>query len=173
MTSEQKHTSVLAGTDQPVSFAELFFDLVFVFAITQVVHLIHGSFDLVHVGRAILVFWLVWWAWTQFTWALNAADTRNRLVQLGTLLATAIAFFMAVSVPESFGKSAFWFAIAYAGGRIIGLVIYLWVTWANPGMRSAVRMFAVLSLAGIIAVLEGILEETFNIGAGDWLYHLM
>ncbi len=145
----------MAGADQPVSFAELFFDLVFVFAITQVVHLIHGSFDLVHVGRAILVFWLVWWAWTQFSWALNAADTRNRLVQLGTLLATAIAFFMAVSVPESFGKSSLWFAIAYAAGRSIGLIIYLWVTWANPGMRSAVRTFGSLSLAGLLTVLLG------------------
>ena len=155
MISERKHTSVLAGADQPVSFAELFFDLVFVFAITQVVHLIHGSFDLVHVSRAILVFWLVWWAWTQFSWALNAADTRNRLVQLGTLLATAIAFFMAVSVPESFGQSSMWFAIAYVGGRSIGLIIYLWVTWGNPGMRSAVRMFASLSLAGFLAVIAG------------------
>ncbi|MDQ3018073.1 MAG: low temperature requirement protein A [Bacteroidota bacterium] len=147
--------SILADGDHPVSFAELFFDLVFVFAITQVVHLIHGSFDLVHVGRAILVFWLVWWAWTQFSWALNAADTRNRLVQLGTLLATAIAFFMAVSVPESFGKSALWFATAYVGGRSIGLIIYLWITWANPSMRSAVRLFASLSLAGLLAVMVG------------------
>ncbi len=151
----RKQTSVLAGDDQPVSFAELFFDLVFVFAITQVVHLIHGSFDLVHVGRAILVFWLVWWAWTQFSWALNASNTRHRLVQLGTLLATAIAFFMAVSVPESFGKSSLWFAIAYVGGRSIGLIIYLWVTSANPGMRSAVRTFASLSLAGFLAVILG------------------
>ncbi len=153
--TERKHISVLADADQPVSFAELFFDLVFVFAITQVVHLIHGSFDLVHVGRAVLVFWLVWWAWTQFSWALNAANTRNRLVQLGTLLATAIAFFMAVSVPESFGKSSLWFAIAYVGGRSIGLIIYLWVTWANPAMRSAVRLFSILSLAGLLAVLVG------------------
>ena len=51
--------SFLAGTDQPVSFAELFFDLVFVFSVTQVVHLLHGAFDWLHVGRAILV-WLVW-----------------------------------------------------------------------------------------------------------------
>ena len=97
----QPTKSILATGDQPVSFVELFFDLVFVYAITQVVHLMHGYFDWVHVGKAILVFWLVWWAWTQFTWALNAADTKNHLVQLGTLAATAIAFFMAVSVPES------------------------------------------------------------------------
>ena len=94
--------SVLAPGDQAVSFAELFFDLVFVFCVTQVVHLLHGTFDLLHVGRAILVFWLVWWAWTQFTWALNAADTTHSRVQMATLIATAFAFFMAVSIPQAF-----------------------------------------------------------------------
>lgn len=151
----QPTKSILAIGDQPVSFVELFFDLVFVYAITQVVHLMHGAFDWAHVGKAILVFWLVWWAWTQFTWALNAADTNNHLVQLATLVATAIAFFMAVSVPESFAKSSWWFAIAYVGGRSIGLTIYLWVTWQDPGMRSAVRTFSIFSIAGLIAVLVG------------------
>lgn len=146
---------VLANTDQPVSFAELFFDLVFVYAITQVVHLMHGEFDWVHVGRSVLVFWLVWWAWTQFTWALNAADTKHHLVQLGVLAATAIAFFMAVSVPEAFDRSSWWFAMAYVGGRSIGLLIYLWVTRQDPQMRSAVRTFSIFSITGLISALVG------------------
>jgi len=149
------HKNILATSDQAVSFAELFFDLVFVFAITQVVHLMHGAFDWVHVGRSVLVFWLVWWAWTQFTWALNAANTEHHFVQIGTLLATAIAFFMAVSVPESFARSSWWFAVAYVAGRTIGLIIYLWVTWQDPDMRAAVRTFSLLSLAGLFAVLAG------------------
>ena len=62
---------------------------------------------------------------------------------------------MAVSVPESFTRSSLWFAIAYVGGRSIGLAIYLWVTWQDPGMRSAVRTFSTFSIAGLIAVLLG------------------
>lgn len=146
---------MLAAADQPVSFTELFFDIVFVYAITQIVHLMHGEFDWVHVGRSMLVFWLVWWAWTQFTWALNAADTKNPWVQLAVLMATVIAFFMAVSVPESFGRSSWWFALAYVGGRSIGLITYLWVTWQDPEMRSAVKTFSTFSLAGLTAVLVG------------------
>src|SRR5688572_24468985 len=146
---------VLAMSDQPVSFAELFFDLVFVYAITQVVHLFHGEFDWVHAGRAILVFWLVWWAWTQFTWALNAADTTHKLVQLWTLIATAIAFFMAVSVPEAFERSAWWFALAYVGVRSIGLAVYYWVTNEDPQMKKAVQAFTLFSLAGLVTVLLG------------------
>lgn len=148
-------TSFLAEADQPVSFAELFFDLVFVFSVTQVVHLLHGSFDWTHVGRAILVFWLVWWAWTQFTWALNAADTTHNRIQVAILLATAFAFFMAVSVPQAFGTYSFWFAMTYVIVRSIGLLIYLWVSWPVPDMRSAVRTFAVISIAGLVAAIVG------------------
>lgn len=153
--THKRKQAILAKSDHPVSFAELFFDIVFVYAITQVVHLMHGAFDWVHVGRSVLVFWLVWWAWTQFTWALNAANTRHHLVQLAVLIATAIAFFMAVSVPESFERSSWWFALAYVAGRSIGLTIYLWVTWQDPEMRSAVRTFSILSLTGLLSVLAG------------------
>lgn len=151
----KKKPSVLADGDQPVSFAELFFDLVFVFAITQVVHLMHGSFDWIHLGQAVLVFWLVWWGWTQYSWALNAGNTLHRGIQLAILVATAFAFFMAVSVPEAFGASAMWFAGSYVVVRSIGLVIYLWVTWPDPKMRDAVKTFSAFSIAGLVAALAG------------------
>ena len=147
--------SFLAGEDQPVSFAELFFDLVFVFCVTQVVHLLDDSFDLLHIGRAILVFWLVWWAWTQFTWALNAADTKHMRIEFATLLATACAFFMAVTVPQSFASCSWWFAGAYVAVRAIGLLIYLWVVWGHEQMRAAVKTFAAVSVAGLVAVIVG------------------
>jgi len=154
-TATQLTKSILAAEDQPVSFTELFFDLVFVFCVTQVVHLLDHAFDWVHLGRAILVFWLVWWAWTQFTWALNAADTKHVRVQMATLVATALAFFMAVSVPHSFDTSSWWFGLAYVAVRSIGLLIYLWVSWPNHDMRSAVRSFGAFSILGLIAVLAG------------------
>jgi low temperature requirement protein LtrA len=141
--------------DQPVSFAELFFDLVFVYAITQVVHLMNSGFDWIHVVGAILVFWLVWWAWTQYSWALNAANTNHRAIQVTILVATAIAFFMAVSVPQAFGPSSKWFALAYVAVRGIGLLIYIWVTWPDPTMRKAVRTFSVLSITGLCSALAG------------------
>src|SRR5574339_138161 len=69
--------SIVSPDDQKVTFVELFFDLVFVYCVTQVASLLHGHFDLASAGSALLVFWLVWWAWTQFTWALNAANTEH------------------------------------------------------------------------------------------------
>jgi hypothetical protein len=57
--------------DQSATFIELFFDLVFVYAVTQTVSLAHEDLSWAGVGHAVVVFWLVWWAWTQYTWALT------------------------------------------------------------------------------------------------------
>lgn len=146
---------VVSPDDQSVTFVELFFDLIFVFSITQIAGLFHGHLDWNTVGSAALVFWLVWWAWTQFTWALNAANTDHAWVQLGTLAATAVAFFMAVEVPNAFGDGALWFAGPYIAVRSVGLVLYKWVTSHDPVQNAAVRRFALLSLTGFVAVILG------------------
>ena len=151
-----RNTLPLASPDdQRVTFVELFFDLVFVFCITQVVTLLHGHIDLRSAASAVLVFWLVWWAWTQFTWALNAANTDHPRVQLTTLLATAVAFFLAVGIPRALGDGALWFTVPYVVLRVVGLLVYHWVAWADPLQRKAVRVFGLLSAAGLAAVLAG------------------
>jgi low temperature requirement protein LtrA len=148
---------VVSPDDQKVTFIELFFDLVFVFCVTQVAALFHGHFDLRTAGGALLVFWLVWWAWTQFTWALNAANTDHPAVQATTMVATAVAFFMAVGIPQALGPGAFWFAAPYVAVRAIGLLLYYRVAWTDPAQRRAVRIFGLSSLAGLVAVLAGAL----------------
>ncbi len=159
-----KVTSIVSPEDQSVTFVELFFDLVFVFSITQVVGLLHEGITGGAVARAVLVFWLVWWAWTQFTWALNAANTDHSRIQLSTLLATAIAFFMAVSVPEIFAGGPLWFAVPYVLVRVLGLRLYAWVSSADASQRSAVRTFGLVSVGGLAAVLTG------AVLGGDLLY---
>lgn len=148
-------SAIVSPEDQKVTFVELFFDLVFVFSVTQVVALFHHHLEWATVGQAILVFWLVWWAWTQFTWALNAADTTNPRIELGVLFATGVAFFMAIALPGAFGELAFRFAIPYVVVRTIGLAIYSLVTAQNPQQAASVRQFGLLSLGGLAAVLIG------------------
>ena len=147
--------TIVSPEDQSVTFVELFFDLVFVFSVTQVVGLLHHELNGTGVLQAVLVFWLVWWAWTQFTWALNAADTTHHLVELGALVATAVAFFMAVALPDAFQSRALWFAIPYVLVRVVGLALYIWVASADPSQQAAVRTFAVVSIGGLVAVLIG------------------
>jgi low temperature requirement protein LtrA len=146
---------IVSPDDQNVTFVELFFDLVFVFCVTQVAALLHGHMDARSAASALLVFWLVWWAWTQFAWALNAANTNHPRVQLTTLLATAVAFLLAVGIPRALGRGALWFAVAYVVLRMLGLLIYYWVAWSDPLQRQAVRVFGLFSAAGLAAVLAG------------------
>jgi low temperature requirement protein LtrA len=146
---------IVSPEDQKVTFVELFFDLVFVFCVTQVVTLLHGHVDFRSAGSALVVFWLVWWAWTQFTWALNAANTEHPRIQAVTLLATGIAFLLAAGIPRALGTGALWFAGPYVALRVVGLVVYHWVAWGDPAQRKAVRIFGLVSIAGLCAVLAG------------------
>ncbi len=74
--------SLVSPKDQGATFVELFFDLVFVFAITQVTHYAAHHLDVQGILRSAMVFWLIWWGWTQFTWALNAANTDHHQVRV-------------------------------------------------------------------------------------------
>jgi low temperature requirement protein LtrA len=148
--------SLVSPDDQKVTFVELFFDLVFVFGVTQVVKIFHDGITVGHTGQAILVFWLVWWGWTQFTWALNAADTTHPLVELATLGATAIAFFMAIAIPSVFRGGALWFALPYVLSRVVGLMLYGEVANRNnPSQHATVKRFSLISMSGLLAVLIG------------------
>lgn len=149
--------SLLSPENQGVTFVELFFDLVFVFAITQVTRETSHHLDAHGLLRGVLVFWLIWWGWTQFTWALNAADTNHHYVRVGTLISTGVAFVMAGSVYKAFvaGPAALWFAGSYVAVRTLGLGLYYQVVAANAGQRSAVAGFASLSVGGLAAVLVG------------------
>lgn len=150
--------SIVSPEDQSATFVELFFDLVFVFSVTQVVSLLHHDPGWAGVGQALLVFWLVWWAWTQFTWTLNAADTTHHVIDLVTLAATAVVFFMAVSLPEAFQGKALWFAVPYVLVRLIGLALQFRVAREDPLQHhGAALTWAALSLGGMAAVLVGAL----------------
>jgi low temperature requirement protein LtrA len=154
-TASMTSVPVAAPSDQKVTFVELFFDLVFVFCVTQVVSLLHDGVTRRSVGEAVLVFWLVWWGWTQFTWALNAADTTHPRVEIATLVATGVAFFLAVGIPSAFHGHSLWFAGTYVTVRVLGLLVYDWVAWTDVSQRKAVRRFSLVSISGMVVVLIG------------------
>lgn len=138
---------------QGATFVELFFDLVFVFAVTQLTSSVLHDLTWSGVGRAALLFWLVWWAWTQFTWTLNLADTEHAWVRLPTLIATAVAFFMAQSVPDAYTSAGVWFAVSYVIVRLIGLGVQVWVIAGDQ--KVSVTTWTLASQVGIVLVLIG------------------
>ena len=115
--------SVVSPDDQRVTFVELFFDLVFVFSVTQVVGLLHEGMTPGRVAEATLVFWLVWWAWTQFTWALNALAVGlflflgSSAVSAWRATGTVLVARVAVAVVVAGGVLALGGGIGLAGDR--------------------------------------------------------
>lgn len=147
-----------APEGQGAAFVELFFDLVFVFAVTEVTALTLDHLDWGGAARTILIFWMLWWGWTQWTWALNPADTRHTVVRATTLLSTALAFVMAASVGQAFeGDGGTWFGVSYVAVRAVGLVLYLAAASDHHAQFIVVRRFALLSVPGMILFVAGAL----------------
>lgn len=144
---------VRVDTAQGATFVELFFDLVFVYAVTQLTSYLLHDLTWSGLGRSALLFWLVWWAWTQFTWTLNLADTEHVWVRLPTLAATAVAFFMAQSLPDAYGTAGVWFAVSYVIVRLIGIAVQVWVI--SGDQKASVTSWTLLSQVGLVLVLIG------------------
>src|SRR5919204_4467331 len=120
------------GSEQRTTTLELFYDLVFVFAITQVSHLLLEHLTWEGAGQAALVLLVVWWSWNYTTWVTNELDPDSntvRMLLIGLMLAS---FLMAVAIPEAFGDRALLFAGAYVAIQV-GRHTFLTFVAAGPG----------------------------------------
>ena len=148
--------SFRASGAQAVTFVELFFDLVFVFAVTQLTAVTAHDLTPGGILRSILLGWLIWWAWTQFTWTLNPADTTHPTVRVVTLAATAVALVMSASVQHAFGDDALWFALPYVVVRVLGMGLQIQVELERVGeSHGGVIRWVSFSVIGLILVLVG------------------
>ena len=120
-----------------VSNLELFYDLVFVFAITQVSHLLLDHLTWTGAGHALLVLLVVWWSWNFTTWATNELDPESRWVRVLMIGLMLLGLIMAVAIPEAFGDRALLFAGAYVAIQLTRQSFLTFV--ASEERRSAVR----------------------------------
>lgn len=153
---------------QGATFVELFFDLVFVYALTQVTSLLLDDFTWSGALQATVVAWLVWWAWTQFTWTLSPADTTHPVVEVVVLVSTAVAFFMARSVVETFDGNPWLFLVPYVVIRGIGMSLYGWVGGnTDRQMARSMGLFGLASLPAAALLVAGALTPP---GTRAWLW---
>ena len=106
------------GEEQRATTLELFYDLVFVFAITQVSHLLLEHLTWAGVGQSLVVLLVVWWSWNYTTWATNELDPDSPVVRvliIGVMLASLV---MAVAIPDAFGDRALLFAGGYVAIQV-------------------------------------------------------
>jgi low temperature requirement protein LtrA len=102
------------GGAQETTTVELFFDLVYVFAVTQLSHLvIDNRISLRSVGQAAFLLVVVWWAWIYSTWMVNWFDPRTPPVRLIVAAVGLISLLMSAAIPQAFGSDAVLFASAY------------------------------------------------------------
>jgi low temperature requirement protein LtrA len=146
------------GGAQPVTTAELSFDLVYVFAVTQLSGLILHDLSVGGVVHATFLLVVVWWAWIYTTWMANWFDPASRAVLAVLAAATLASLLMAAAVPEAFGDRGLLFAASYVAlqvGRNAAAVLLL--PHAHPLRDVFERLAAWSVISGVLWLAGGAL----------------
>jgi low temperature requirement protein LtrA len=149
-----------AGGEQRATTLELFYDLVFVFAVTQVSHLLLDHLNWEGVGQSALVLLVVWWSWNYTTWVTNELDPRSIVVRLLLIALMLASLLMAIAIPEAFGDKALLFAGSYVAIQV-GRHLFLTFVAADPGTierRRAGRILIWFLAAGALWIGGGLAD---------------
>jgi low temperature requirement protein LtrA len=157
--------------EHQVTPLELFFDLTFVFAMTQVTILLADDPTWGGVLRGMLALAALWWAWTAYAWLTSATDVDEGGVRLVMLASMGAMFGVALAVPGAFGDDAVLFGAAYLLVRLLHLVLSATVVRDDPDRRGALLRFAPTAIFGAsLLVVAGFLEGDERIAV--WLVAL-
>jgi low temperature requirement protein LtrA len=149
----------MAQREQRVTPLELFFDLVFVYAITQVTLLMSDDPTWPGLGRGLLVLTALWWAWTAYAWLTNTLEPEEGPVRAGMFGAMAAMLVVALAVPGSFDDDAVLFGVGYLIVRLLHLQLYAVAGKHDPDLLGAVlRMVPSATLAPAMIVVAGFLD---------------
>jgi low temperature requirement protein LtrA len=143
-----------------VTNAELFFDLVFVFAVTQLSHMLLGRFTPLGAVQVTLLLLAVWWVWVYTTWITNWLDPEQTPVRLLLFLLMLGGLVLSTSIPTAFEGRGLWFAIAYAAMQVGRTLFWLIATprQRTPVRHNAMRILAWLSCSAVFWILGGFAE---------------
>jgi low temperature requirement protein LtrA len=140
------------GTNQRASTLELFYDLVFVFAITQVSHLLLAHLAWSGVLHSLIALLAVYWSWNYTTWTTNELDTETVPVRLLLLALMLVSLLMAVAIPEAFGTHALLFAGSYVAIQV-GRHSFLTFAAADSGTVERERAGHILTWFVVVGAL--------------------
>jgi low temperature requirement protein LtrA len=147
--------------EHSVTPLELFFDLVFVFAITQVTSQLADDTTWRGVLEGMLVLAALWWAWAAYAWLTNSLNVDEGRVRLAMLAGMAAMLLVSLSVPGAFGEDAVVFAAAYMAVRLLHLVLYAIGARDDPDLLGAVlRLTPSATFGPAMLVAAGFLEGT-------------
>jgi low temperature requirement protein LtrA len=145
---------------------ELFFDLVFVFAFTQVTTLLADDATFAGIGRGVLVIAALWWPWTAYAWLTNTVDPEEGFVGAALLVALTAMFVAALAVPGVFGDDGVLFGAAFLIVCAMHLTVYALAGRGHRDLLAAVLRLAPWTLLGATLILVA----GFTDGARTWLW---
>jgi len=145
---------------------ELFFDLVFVFAFTQVTTLLTHDPTFSGIGRGVLVLGALWWPWTGYAWLTNTVDPEEGFIGAALLVALIAMFLAALAVPRAFGDDGVLFGAAFLVVVAMHLALYALAGRGNRELLVAVLRLAPWTLLGATLILVA----GFSEGARTWLW---
>ena len=143
-----------------VTYAELFFDLVFVFAVTQISHTLLAHFTLLGALQVTLLFLAVWWVWVYTSWITNWLNPEKTPVRLLLFALTLGGLVLSTSIPAAFDGRGLWFAIAYAAMQV-GKTVFLWASTLpsqSLARANAIRITTWLAMSAIFWIAGGLAE---------------
>jgi low temperature requirement protein LtrA len=145
--------AVLRGEEERVTPLELFFDLVFVLAITQCTALMAANPTWEGVARGLIVLGVLWWCWVGYAWLTSVVDPEEGAVRIAIFAAMAALLVAALAVPHAFGNTGLIFAISYGFARYAQVVLLYIAGRDQPNLRHSVITGLSFSTAVAIVLL--------------------
>jgi low temperature requirement protein LtrA len=159
------------SSEQRVTPLELFFDLVFVFAITRVTSLMAHDLSWASIGQGLLVLAALWWGWSAYAWLTNHVAGDEGSARLVVFVAMGAMVLVALAVPEAFGDHALLFALAYLVMRVAHIGLYWVASREDPDVHVAVLYLLPTAIAGPL-VLVGAAFTDGTLQTALWLLAL-
>jgi low temperature requirement protein LtrA len=142
-----------AEREQRVTPLELFFDLVFVFAFTQVTTVLSDDPTWGGLGHGLLILAALWWAWAAYAWLTNTVDPGEGAVWGAMLVAMAAMFVAALAVPDAFGRHGVVFGVAFLIVNVMHLTLYALGARGDRDLLAAILRIAPSALAGAALII--------------------
>ncbi|MEV4257386.1 low temperature requirement protein A [Spirillospora sp. NPDC049652] len=155
------------GQGGKVTFFELFFDLVFVFAVTQLSHTLLEHLTWRGAAQTLILLMAVWWAWMYTCWTTNWFDPDHPAVRIMLVGVMVAGLLMAATLPGAFGPRGVWFAATYASIQVGRTLFVAWATRRHELGRNFQRVLTWLSAAAALWIIGGLVDDP---GRRAWLW---
>jgi low temperature requirement protein LtrA len=150
-------------SEQRVTPLELFFDLVFVFAFTQVTGTMSEDPTWAGLGRGMLVLAALWWAWGAYAWLTNAIEADEDSARLAVFVSMGAMLIAALAVPGAFGDDGVLFGVAYLVVRVMHIVLFAEASH-DVGIRQAAIRLSYTAIPGpTLLVIAGFLDGSAQV----------